>query len=334
MIDNHTNDKPWLAIGGVCRDNYKILRTLVVGRKNILEGHVEVVGGGAANHALLHRNLAPRTRQLLIAALGDDRSGQELRHQLENKGVRLPWPGLVGRSTSSSDIAVHDGVSTILINPGVRTVPVPLDLVDKALREAKACCLVSPSRNEQIADILRLAASRGVPLFLSLGSSQIKELSLAELHAILAAGPVELIICNRSEAATVTGESDIRGQLEALRGETIKRIVITDGGGGLHGWTAGGYLHVPAFNDGRTIVDDVGAGDATAATIEWALVRGMELEEAMTAGARQGFEACTAIGATTNLVGAETLIEHVASASHRRSAGSIYHNRLRQLESI
>ncbi len=44
------------------------------------------------------------------------------------------------------------------------------------------------------------------------------------------------------------------------------------------------------------MIDDTGAGDATAAAIIDALLRGLPLDKALACGARNGFEACTGRG--------------------------------------
>jgi sugar/nucleoside kinase (ribokinase family) len=311
---------PRVFIGGICLDHFKIVPDYRLGRKNMIKHQVRSVGGGAANHALVHRFLAPEVPLVLLAGLGNDLDGQDLRRHLQQKNITMPWAAVPEHSTSWSDIYTHDGRGTVAVNPGVRSVPVPLDLVDKALCRAEACSVISLGRNDQIADLIRLAARHEVPVFVGLGSTQVEELTLRELHAALAE-PVDMVICNRIEASRLTsrltGRDHIREQLTLLRGDTIRLVVVTDGASGLHALTDGGYLHLDAFSDGRPVIDDTGAGDATAATVIWSLLEGMSVEEALIAGARQGFEACTKLGSTTALVGPDILREHITFACAR-----------------
>lgn len=328
MIDTYVSD--WamhsctpsarVFIGGICWDDVKVTPGYALGRKNTVKQRFRFVGGGAANHVLAHRLLAPQVPLVLLAGLGDDLDGVELQRHIQSKNISMPWTAVPEYSTSWSDIYTHDGRSTIGVNPGVRSVPVPLDLVDETLGRADACCIVSPGRNDQLADIIGLAAQHEVPVFFGLGSTQVQELTLAKLHAALVE-PVEMLICNRVEATRLTGQDDIEEQLALLRGDMIRLVVVTDGDAGLHALADSGYLHIDAFGDGRPVIDDTGAGDATAATIVWSLMEGASLEGALIAGARQGFEVCTKLGATTALVGPETIREHFASACRKRSGG-------------
>ncbi len=289
-------------IGAVCRDHVLSVSRFTLGRKNPLQGRIQATGGGAGNNALWHRRLAPGVTITLLAGVGDDRDGQELLQHMRAKGIDMPWPPLPHAATSCSFVLNHDGVGTVLFDHGARRVPVPLDLVEQALVGAAACCLVSPGRNEQIAPILRLAARRRVPVFFGISSAQL-ELKLDGLRDSLA-GPVRLLICNRAEAAVLTGEDDVHRQLAALRSAgVIHCVVITDGAAGLHALAKDTERHVAAHDDGRPVLDDLGAGDAAQAGIVHSLLEGATLDEALACGVRLGFEACTAVGATTALEG-------------------------------
>jgi sugar/nucleoside kinase (ribokinase family) len=204
------------------------------------------------------------------------------------------------------------GAGTICCDEGVRGESVPAGLLEEALAEAEACCLVSPGNNEVIPLLTRLATRRGVGVYFGLGRTQIEGLGMAGLRSALA-GPVALLIANRAEATKLTGRQDVSEALAALRGVgDVRCVVITDGADGMHGLGDEGYLFVEPYSDGRAVVDDVGAGDAAQGAIGHCLIEGWGLYESMRAGARMGFEACTARGATTALVGSDELLEHTA----------------------
>jgi ribokinase len=152
-----------------------------------------------------------------------------------------------------------------------------------------------------------------LPVYFGVGSTQVFELGYEGLRTALVA-PVELLICNRDEARHLTGEAEVAGQLAALAFDgRVKTVVVTDGASGVHALRDGRRCHVPAYTDPRRpVADDVGAGDCCQATIVAALLRGYPLEGALRAGARQGFEACTGIGATTNLLGGEALRDYLS----------------------
>jgi sugar/nucleoside kinase (ribokinase family) len=182
-------------------------------------------------------------------------------------------------------------------------VPIPLEQIEDCMSGAEACFLVAPRVNEQIPEILRLADRYRVPVFFGLGGKQIFGLSYEQLRDSVVA-PVKFAMCNFSESKHLTKQPEIADQLEALRfGGLVRTPVISHGDHGLYALHDGKLHHVPAYTDPRRpIVDDTGAGDAAQAAIADSLLRGLPLEIALLAGARQGFEACTALGATTCLL--------------------------------
>jgi ribokinase len=218
-----------------------------------------------------------------------------------------------GQPTSTSFIVTEagSGRSTIFGETGVRAEPVPLDLVEELLAGCAGCWLVAPTRNEQIRPLVMLAAKRGVPVLFGLGGAQIDGLGYAGLGEQLSS-PVAQLTCNRQEAFGLTGKTRLIDQLEALAyGGQVRTVVISEGPSGLHALHEGQVVHVPAYSDRRDVVDETGAGDAAQSVIGRWLLLGQPLREALRAAARQGFEAITALGATTRLLTEEELRAHV-----------------------
>jgi sugar/nucleoside kinase (ribokinase family) len=309
--------KTRLCIGGICRDNFLSVAFLVWHGKNPIRSRASSGGGGAANNAVGHRRLAPESPIVLLANVGDDADGHALRRHMAELRIDMPLPPLAGVPTSVSFAIVEQasGNGTVLYDLGARAEPIPLHYVKQALPGAEACCLVSPAVNEQIAPILELAAAHDVPLYFGLGSAQIDSLGYDGLEAALVKD-VELLICNRAEARKLTGREDLADQLDALRfAGRVRTVVITDGPAGLHAVRDGERCDVPAYRDGRPVVDDVGAGDAAQAALVDALLRRYPLELTLLAGARQGYEACTAFGATTHLLDAAPMRDYLSLAA-------------------
>lgn len=298
---NRRSRKRRLFVGGVGWDNGIVVKNFRVGKKNTILHRFRTPGGGAANNALMHRQLNPNAECVLLAPLGDDPEGRELRAFMEARGVRMPWPALSNTTTSASFAITEQvsGATTILSEGGARSQPLPLDLLVDLLPETEVCCLVSPWVNEQIAPIVRACWAARVPLVFGLGGRQISDLGYAALRDALAAD-VDLVICNREEARQLTGEDNVAAQLDALGfGGRAAWVAITDGANGLFAAQDGQVLHVPAYQDpGRPLVDDLGAGDACLAGIVHAWLDGFSREDALRAGVRLGFEACTSYGAT------------------------------------
>lgn len=326
MMNNHDDHRPYsrtlfrplVVLGCACVDIYLSVESFAVRRKNRVTGRMVTEGGGGANNAIVHRRLASERPATLLAAVGDDREGDELRRRLAARGISMPWEPVAGTPTSVSYIIrePNNGAGTLLVQKGARTTPFPMELVEESLSRAEACCLVAPAVNEQIPFVLRIAAQYRLPVYFGVGSNQIQDLGYHGLKAALVE-PLELLICNRDEAQVLTGQSDLQSQLEALQFDgRVHTAVITDGSLGIHAVRDGRRYHVPAYTDPRSpVVDDVGAGDCCQATIVFALLRGCPLDVALQAGARQGFESCTGIGATTNLIEGAALRDYLSLAA-------------------
>jgi sugar/nucleoside kinase (ribokinase family) len=298
---NRPSRKRRLFVGGIGWDNGIVVKALRVGKKNTIVHRFRTPGGGAANNALLHRQLNSNAECVLLAPLGDDPEGRELRACMEARGVRMPCPAVPNTTTSVSFAITEQagGTTTILNEGGARCKPLPLNLLEELLPESQVCCLVSPWVNEQIAPTVRACWAAGVPLVFGLGRRQVGDLGYAALRDALAAG-LKLLICNREEARQLTGEDNVAAQLDALRFDgRAAWVVITDGPNGLFAARDGQILHVPTYQDpGRPFVDALGAGDACMAGIVHAWLDGYPPEDALRAGARLGFEACTSYGGT------------------------------------
>ena len=300
-----------LVIGGACLDRFVRTGPVTHGGKNRVETVLLAAGGGGANVAAGLAQV-PGIEVILLAGTGADADGEYLRGLIESRGVSMPWGVVPARLTSTSFVATESpgGRSTIFTETGARVEPVPLDLVEERLAGSGVCWLVAPTQNGQIRPIAELAARQGLPLFLGLGTSQI-DLGYDRLGEELA-GPVSLLICNRQEAFRLTGQARVADQLEALKfGGRVRTVVLTDGASGLHALHEGRMVHVPPYRDTREVVDETGAGDAAQSVIGRWLLQGQPLEAALRAGARQGFEAVTALGATTRLLSEEELRFHL-----------------------
>jgi sugar/nucleoside kinase (ribokinase family) len=116
--------------------------------------------------------------------------------------------------------------------------------------------------------------------------------------ALLAPGaipPVDLLIPNEDEVATLAGEADAERAARALAGRSAPEIVVKLGAEGAL-WTDGSeVVRVPA--EPAEVVDTTGAGDAFAAGLLTARLAGAGPREALEAGCRAGAQAVTRVGA-------------------------------------
>ncbi len=119
-----------------------------------------------------------------------------------------------------------------------------------------------------------------------------------------------LVVCNREEAATITGGSADESPV-ALLDRMLElgpdRVVITDGSSGAYGTDGTRYLHVPVFPDDAPVVDRTGAGDAFAGTLVAGLASGMALDEAMAQAPVNAMRVVQEVGAQAGLLTREEM---------------------------
>lgn len=309
--------------GGVCLDRTLAVPRLRIGTKHRITGQPRTsVGGGAANQAMATAALAPGSELTLFVYVGNDDAGASIRLRLAQYGIALSLEPCPDLSTSESCIiseTEREGSGTIVSVVGARARELPVERIREALAGAEAFHLCAPAVNAQIAPLLEAARSESVPAFFALGSAQIDGLDHDTLADQLEPG-AELVICNHVEATRLIGTRDVRAQLRALRflGH-VRTSVVTLGAEGLCGFDNLGYCDEPAYCDGnRLIVDDTGAGDAAAAAIIDALLRGLPLQNALACGARNGFEACTGHGVEN--VCTRQQLETYAQSRRRKAA--------------
>ena len=126
-----------------------------------------------------------------------------------------------------------------------------------------------------------------------------------------------LVICNREEAAAVTGGStDERPAvlLDRMLALGPSLVVVTDGGAGAYGSDGSVYLEVPVFPDDGPLLDRTGAGDAFAATLMAGIAAGLPLDEAMARAPVNSMRVVQQVGTQAGLLRRDDLEALLASA--------------------
>jgi sugar/nucleoside kinase (ribokinase family) len=126
-----------------------------------------------------------------------------------------------------------------------------------------------------------------------------------------------LVVCNREEAATVTGGSPDDPPsvlLDRMLELGPDRVVITDGSAGAFGSDGTRYVEVPVYPDDAPVVDRTGAGDAFAATLVAAVASGLALDEAMARAPVNSMRVVQQVGTQAGLLHREVLEAILADA--------------------
>ncbi|HEY5110278.1 MAG TPA: carbohydrate kinase family protein [Acidimicrobiales bacterium] len=270
-------------------------------------------GGNSANAAVACARLGLRTA--LVAYVGDDLPGREAVASLRAEGVDAALVRLDPTVPTNRNFVLRVGHErTILVHHEQH------DCQWSHLRRAEIpswLYLSSVGRDaheyeSQIADWLE--ATPEVSLAFEPGTLQIAR-GADQLGRLFRRSSV--VVCNRQEAATLTGEhpgADPVVLLDRMLALGPERVVITDGSAGAYGSDGVVRLAVPVFPDDGPVTDRTGAGDAFASTLVAALASGLTLEEAMARAPVNSMRVVQQVGSQAGLLDDGTLEVLLAGA--------------------
>lgn len=210
-------------------------------------------GGKGANQAAAAARLGARVR--LIGAVGADDAGDEMRRHLGAVGVDVTGVQRTAEATGTALIVVDDsGENSIVVCPGANTAIDPERIPDVSGAAVLAQLEVDLAVVERVA-----FESDG---FFALNVSPVQPLPEALLHR------VDLFIVNEHEYA----------QLPELRTRPLVAVTLGAEGALL---LRDGVEIARAKAPATSVVSSVGAGDAFAAALTVALLRGQDVHTAL-----------------------------------------------------
>jgi sugar/nucleoside kinase (ribokinase family) len=115
------------------------------------------------------------------------------------------------------------------------------------------------------------------------------------LQKLIAAGGIDLIFANESEALQLAGASDLDGAIERLSSQ-VKTLVFTRGPAGAIACEGGVLTEVPAISVSQ-VVDTTGAGDLFAAGFLAARCKGHPIDRQLMTGGIAAAEVISHFGA-------------------------------------
>ncbi len=295
-------------------------RVLVLpyGEKVPFEGaHSTGAGGNAANAAVGFARLGLSVA--LVTHVGDDATGGEVIAALSHEGVDTRFVRVdAGAATNCNYVLWHGADRTILVHherydyhwPHLRPGEVPRWLYLSSVGTAAF------EYYEQLADWL--GTRREVRFAFQPGTMQIA-LGVERLAHLYRRADV--LVCNREEAATISGHSAASGGGSPAGGSTEEMVallhglrtlgprlaVVTDGPCGA--WAFDGHvrLFVPALPDSSPPLDRTGAGDAFASALVAGLARGLPIGEALAWAPVNARSVVHELGAQAGLLGEKEL---------------------------
>ena len=269
-----------------------------------LSGHqfLQVPGGKGGNQAVAAARQGAQVR--LLARVGGDGLGQQLRTSLEADGVdTTDLLALPGMASGVAGIFVDDaGQNSIVVAPGANAALTQADVAAAAESIQSAqfliCQLESPLAS--VASAIALAHKAGVTVVFN--PTPVQALS----DALLA--QVDYLVVNEIEAAQLSGvavhdEASARQAAQILLGRGTKTVLLTMGAQGvLSASTSGDGLRValhPAFS--VPVADTTAAGDTFVGTFVAGLGAGLALVDACRQAQAAAALCVTRLGAQSSI---------------------------------
>lgn len=250
-------------------------------------GRLRISHGGVA------RNIAENlqrlgTQAMLITAIGDDLEGGQLLAQAAGIGIDVDHAILVPEAKTGAYLALLDEQGELRLGLDAMEVTAAithdhlLALVD--LFESAAAVVVDGNLHPKtLATAVSQARKAGVPLVVDPTSRSLAERFKPHLADIWLISP------NQAEAEALLGgdgiEGEVRDPLEAARQivtQGAEIALISRAEFGVSYASAAGSGNVPARQ--TEVIDPTGAGDALLATVVFALLNEIPLDEAVRLG--------------------------------------------------
>lgn len=265
--------------------------------------------GNAANAAVSAHRLGLSSG--LMAWIGDDKFGDEIRAQLKREGIdRTYLTKQRGIGSNYHYVLSYNAERTILVKHHEYDYKLP------RLAPPKYMYLSSLAENSlpyqmEIAEYvkkhpdIRLAFQPGT-FQINQGYEKLKPLYQASY----------LFFCNKEEARRIlkTDESDIKKLLTMLQKKGPKIPIITDGPNGAYSYDGNRFLFVPMYPDPKKPVDRTGAGDSFSSTVTSALALGEPLDHALLWGPINSMSVVQYIGAQEGLLKRGKLLDFLEHA--------------------
>lgn len=235
-------------------------------------------GGSAANVAIGVSRLGGRSA--LIAKVGLDSFGRMAIDELMKEGVDVSGVKVSFNETGFSVVIIDtEGRVAMYGFKGAAEELGPEDVDIGILGKAKAVHIASLRLDTS----LRAAcAAKGSGAIVSWDPGRrLSERGIDYFAELLKC--VDIVLVNRREARNLTGKEDYAEAARVIseRGPSI--VIVKKGGEGVYALSGGVSYEIPAYRVDKP-VDTTGAGDAFAAGLLMAIVRGYELRKALMYG--------------------------------------------------
>ncbi|WP_034294062.1 ribokinase [Herbaspirillum sp. RV1423] len=263
-----------------------------------------IPGGKGANQAVACARLsADAIKVAMIACLGDDAFGEQLRAALRQDGVddsRIAT--IAGTASGIASILVDDnGQNSIVLASGANAElsPAHIDAARELIEQARIVVLQLESPLATVIHAIRLAHALGKTVVLNPAPAQALPMELLAQIDYLVPNEIEAAMLAGMPAVGTDSDERIEAVVATLRARGSGNVLVTLGEKGVYAALAGGAMHFDA--QPVKAVDTTAAGDTFIGGFVAALAEGRSEAEAIAFGQRAAALSVTRVGAQTSI---------------------------------
>lgn len=275
-----------------------------------VEKLVRTVAGNASNNAVGSARLGLKTA--LVCTVGNDGSGQWIRHELKEEGVDTKFVKLDLKSESNaSTVLSFQGERTIFVYHAPRNYVLPVKLPG-----AKAVYYTSVGeKHEKLnRDVIAYVKKTGARLGFNPGTYQMRA-GLVLMKPLLR--QVDTIFINKEEAERILGhDGDIKQCMREFYALGCKVVVITDGSEGSYAFDGASDKFYFMGTPNTPVVERTGAGDSFASAFFAARNAGKSVPDAMCEGTMNASSVIMHIGPHAGLLSASQIAKFHKKYKH------------------
>lgn len=263
-----------------------------------------ISGGKGANQAVACARLsADSVKVAMIACLGDDAFGVELRAALRNDGIDDSHVSTIeGEASGVASILVDaSGQNSIVLAAGANDAlsPAHIDAARSLIEQARIVVLQLETPLATVRHAIRLAHELGKIVVLNPAPAQALPADLLAQVAYLIPNEIEAAMLAGLSAASLDNDAAIEAAVAKLRTNGSANVLVTLGEKGVYAALSSGSVHFAA--QPTKAVDTTAAGDTFIGGFVAALAEDRSEADAIAFGQRAAALSVARIGAQTSI---------------------------------
>jgi ribokinase len=263
-----------------------------------------ISGGKGANQAVACARLsADDVKVAMVACLGDDAFGTELRAALRNDGIDDSHVSTIsGEASGVASILVEaSGQNSIVLAAGANDAlsPAHIDAARSLIEQARIVVLQLETPLATVRHAIKLAHALGKTVVLNPAPAQALPADLLAQVEYLIPNEIEAAMLAGLNAASLDNDAAIEAAVAKLRADGSSNVLVTLGEKGVYAALSSGSVHFAA--QPTKAVDTTAAGDTFIGGFVAALAEGRSEADAIAFGQRAAALSVARVGAQTSI---------------------------------